>query len=182
MLYVIVSDITVKDILMSELIAHKLMFKSDKSDIIVKISDIEKINVNNIQLYQLKNVLYLSVSLRAVINIDEKQVSVLLDLKVKVNLVEKEVLKKLDISYSVDCQLRLVDINNKKTILHNIVKNVFVQIDSVCVIQSLLTVKKASQSMILNISYASATSMIIRAYFNDEINVEIMSSQGNRQI
>ncbi len=103
MLCVIVSDITVEDILMFELITHKLMFKLSKSDTIMKISDIEKISVNSIQLCQLKNVLYLSVSLRAAVNIGEKQVLILLDLKVKVNLVEKEVLKKLNISYSIDC-------------------------------------------------------------------------------
>jgi len=72
MLCVIVSDIMVKDIFMFEFITHKLMFKFSKSDIITKISDIEKISVNNIQLCQLKNVLYLSVSLRAVMNINER--------------------------------------------------------------------------------------------------------------
>jgi hypothetical protein len=78
---------------MSEFITHKLMFKFNKSDIIVKISDIEKISVNSIQLCQLKNVLYLSVSLRAAVNVDERQISVLLNLKMKVNLVEKRFLK-----------------------------------------------------------------------------------------
>jgi len=67
------------------------MFKFNKSDTITKISDIEKINVNSIQSYQLKNVLYLLISLRAVMNIDERQVSALLDLKMKVNLVEKKI-------------------------------------------------------------------------------------------
>jgi hypothetical protein len=81
MLCVIVSDITVENILMFEFITHKLMFKLSKSDIIMKISDIEKISINSIQLCQLKNVLYLSVSSRAAVNVDEKQISVLLDLK-----------------------------------------------------------------------------------------------------
>ncbi len=103
MLCVIVSDITVKDILTSELITHKLMFKLSKLNIIAKISDIEKISVNSIQLCQLKNVLYLSVSSRAAVNIGEKQVLILLDSEVKVNLVEKEVLKRLNISYFIDC-------------------------------------------------------------------------------
>jgi len=49
-------------------------------------------------------------------------------------------------------------------------------------IQSLLIVKKASQSMILNMLYMSATFMIIRAYLNNKINVEITSLQSNRQI
>jgi len=124
MLCVIVSDIIIKNILMSESITHKLMFKFSKSDIIVKISDIEKVNVNSIQSCQLKNVLYLSVSSRAAVNIDERQISALLDLKVKVNLVEKKILKRLNIFYSIDCQLRLMNINDEKTILCNIIKNV----------------------------------------------------------
>jgi len=103
MLCVIVSNIIIEDILMFEFITHKLMFKLSKSDIIVKISDIEKISVNSIQLCQLKNVLYLSVSLRADVNIDERQISALLDLKTEVNLVEKKVLKRLNIFYFIDC-------------------------------------------------------------------------------
>jgi len=144
MLCVIVSDIIIEDIFMFESITHKLMFKSDKSDIITKISDIKKISINSIQLCQLKNVLYLSVSLRAAVNIDEKQISALLDLRMKVNLIEKFFLKKLNIFYSIDCQLKLVNINDEKTILYSIIKNVSIQIDSVCVIQSLLIMKKAS--------------------------------------
>jgi len=111
---------------MYESITHKMVFKLSKSDIIAKISDIEKISVNNIQLCQLKNALYLLVSLKAVMNIDERQISALLDLKMKVNLVEKKILKRLNISYSIDCQLRLVNINNEEIILCNIVKNVSV--------------------------------------------------------
>jgi len=126
MLCVIVSDIIVENILTFESVTHKLMFKLSKSNIIVKISDIEKINVNSIQLCQLKNVLYLSVSLRAVVNIEERQISALLDSEMKVNLVEKKILKRLNIFYSIDCQLRLVNINNKKTILCSIVENVSV--------------------------------------------------------
>jgi len=103
MFCVIVSDITVENILMSEFITHKLMFKFNKSNIIAKISDVEKISVNSIQLCQLKNVLYLSVSSRAAVNVNERQISVLLDLEVKVNFVEKKILKKLNISYSIDC-------------------------------------------------------------------------------
>ncbi len=126
MLCVIVSDIIIEDIFMFESITHKLMFKFSKSNIIAKISNIEKISVNNIQLCQLKNVLYLSVSLRAAVNINERQISALLNLKMKVNLVEKRILKRLNIFYFIDCQLRLVNINNKKTILCSIVKNVSV--------------------------------------------------------
>jgi len=99
MLCVIVSNIIIEDIFTSEFITHKLMFKLNKSNIIMKIFDIKKISVNSIQLCQLKNVLYLSVSLRAVMNINEKQISALLNLKMKVNLVEKKILKRLNISY-----------------------------------------------------------------------------------
>jgi len=122
----------------------------------------------------------LSVSLRAAVIINERQISALLDLKMKVNLVEKKILKKLNISYFIDCQLRLMNINNEKTILHNIIKNVSVQIDSICVIQSLLIVKKVSQSMILDMLYVSATFIIIKTYSNDKINIKITSSQNNR--
>jgi len=144
MLCVIVSDIIIKDIFMFESITNKLMLKFRKSDIITKIFDIEKINVNNIQSCQLKNVLYLSVSSRAAVNIDEKQISALLNLRVKVNLVEKKILKRLNIFYFINCWLRLVNINSEKTILCSIIKNVSIQISSVCMIQSLLIVKKAS--------------------------------------
>jgi len=65
----------------------------------------------------------LSVSSRAAVNIDERQISVLLNLKTEVNLVEKKVLKRLNISYFIDCQLRLMNINDEKTISHNIIKN-----------------------------------------------------------
>ncbi len=88
---------------MFEFITHKLMFKFSKSNIIAKISDIEKISVNSIQLCQLKNILYLSVSLRTAVNINEKQISALLDLKTEVNLVKKKILKRLNIFYFIDC-------------------------------------------------------------------------------
>jgi len=126
MLCVIVSDIIIKDILISKSITHKLMFKLSKSDIIARLSDIEKINVNSIQSCQLKNVLYSLVSLRAAVNVHEKQISALLNLKMKVNLVEKKILKRLNIFYFIDCQLRLMNINSEETILHNIIKNVFI--------------------------------------------------------
>jgi len=103
MLCVIVSDIIIKDIFTFESITHKLMFKFSKLDIIVKISDIKKININSIQLCQLKNVLYLSVSSKAAVNINERQISALLDLRMKVNFAEKKFLKKLNIFYSIDC-------------------------------------------------------------------------------
>jgi len=75
-----------------------------------------------------------------------------------------------------------MNINDKKTILCNIVENVSIQIDLVCMIQSFLIVKKANQLMILSMLYVSATFIIIKAYLNSEINVEITSSQSDRQI
>jgi len=36
------------------------------------------------------------------VNIDEKQISALLDLRTEVNFVEKKVLKRLNIFYSID--------------------------------------------------------------------------------
>jgi len=59
-------------------------------------------------------------------NIDEEQVSALFDLRVKVNFVEKKILKRLNIFYFINCQLRLININNEETILCSIVENVFV--------------------------------------------------------
>jgi hypothetical protein len=156
-------------------------FKFNKSDIIVKISDIEKISVNSIQLCQLKNVLYLSVSSRAAVNVNEKQISVLLNLKVKVNLVEKRFLKAQHILF----YWLLTQTNKHQQWKNNSVQHCWECIclnNLICVIQSLLIIKKASQSMILNMSYVSATFMIIRAYSNSKINVEITSSQDDRWI
>ena len=62
MLCAVISDITVENILTSESVTHKLMFKSEKSDVIMKISESDKINVNSIKTHQLSNVLYSSTS------------------------------------------------------------------------------------------------------------------------
>jgi hypothetical protein len=51
MLQAVVSDITVKDILTLRSVTHKLMFKLSKSDIIFKISETEKVNINSIQTF-----------------------------------------------------------------------------------------------------------------------------------
>jgi len=48
MLQAVMSDITVKNILTSKLMTHKLMFKLSKSNIIFKISEIKKININSL--------------------------------------------------------------------------------------------------------------------------------------
>ena len=75
-----------------------------------------------------------------------------------------------------------MNINEEKTVLCSIVKNVSIQIDSMCVVQSLLIIKKASQLMILDMLYASTTFMIIRVYSNDMVNIEIMSLKNNKKI
>ena len=48
MLQAVVSDITVKKILTLRSVTHKLMFKLSKSDIIFKISETEKVNINSL--------------------------------------------------------------------------------------------------------------------------------------
>jgi len=96
------SDITVENILTLRLMTHKLMFKSDKSDIIFKISETEKININSLQTFLLFNVLYSFISLKAIVKIEEGQVSALIDINTKVNLVEEHILQKLNVFYTVD--------------------------------------------------------------------------------
>ena len=88
----VVSNITVENILTSELITHKLMFKPEKSDLIVKISETEKVNVNNVKTHHITNILYFSVSSCTVINIEDEQVKVLLNFRAKMNLVQKMIL------------------------------------------------------------------------------------------
>ena len=68
----VVSNIIVENILTSEFIVHKLMFKSKKSDFIVKIFETEKINVNNIKTHCITNILYFSVNFCAVVNIRDE--------------------------------------------------------------------------------------------------------------
>ena len=72
MLCAVVSDIIVKNILTSEFIAYKLMFKSEKSDLIVKIFKTEKINVNNVKTHHITDILYFSVSSCAVVDIEDE--------------------------------------------------------------------------------------------------------------
>ena len=68
----VVSNIIVENILTSELITHKLMFKSEKSDLIVKISETERINVNSVKTHCITNILYFSVSSCAVVDIEDE--------------------------------------------------------------------------------------------------------------
>ena len=68
----VVSNIIVENILTSGFIAHKLMFKSEKSDLIVKIFKTEKINVNSVKTHCITDILYFSVSSCAVVDIEDK--------------------------------------------------------------------------------------------------------------
>jgi len=102
MLQAVVSDITVKDILTSRLVAHKLMFKLSKPDIIFKISKTKKVNINSLQTFLLFNVLYSSASSKAIVKVKGGQVSALIDTDTEVNLVEECILQKLNVSYIVD--------------------------------------------------------------------------------
>ena len=72
MLHAVVSDIIIKNILTSESVTYKLMFKSEKSDLIVKIFKTEKVNVNNVKTHCIMNILYFSVSSCAVIDIENE--------------------------------------------------------------------------------------------------------------
>ena len=68
----VVSNITVENILISESVAHKLMFKSEKSDLMIKIFETERINVNSVKIHCIMNILYFSVSSCAVVNIEDE--------------------------------------------------------------------------------------------------------------
>jgi len=136
------------------------MFKLSKSDIIFKISETEKVNINSLQTFSLFNVLYLSVSSKAIVKVQKGQVSALIDTDAEVNLVKEHILQKLNVFYTVDGCLWLIDINDQKTVLHNICENVEIQIDLIKVLQFLLIIEKVSQLMILNILYQAATSMM----------------------
>jgi len=160
MLQAVVSDITVKDILTLRLVTHKLMFKLSKSDIIFKISETEKVNINSIQTFLLFNVLYSSASSRTIVKVEEGQVSALIDTDAEVNLVEECILQKLNVFYTVDGCLQLIDINDQKTVLCDICENIEIQIALIKVLQFLLIVKKVSQLMILSMSYQAATLMM----------------------
>jgi len=94
------------------------------------------------------------------VKIEEGQVSALIDISAEVNLVKECILQKLNVSYTVDGCLQLIDINDQKTMLHDIYENVKIQIDSIEVLQFLLIIEKVSQLMILDMSYQAATSMM----------------------
>ena len=117
MLCAVISDITVENILTSESVTHKLMFKSEKFNVIMKISKLNKINVNSIKTHQLSNVLYSSASSQVIVKVKNEHVSVLLDFRAEVNLMQKSVLQKLGVLYTVNIWLRLVNINEDEIML-----------------------------------------------------------------
>ncbi len=93
MLCAVVSDITVKDLLTSEFIAHKIMFKSRKPDIMIKISEPNQVNINSaseVRFCYLSNILYLSASPQAIVKVESKKILMLLDSEVKMNLIQKD--------------------------------------------------------------------------------------------
>ena len=182
MLCAVISDITVENILTSESVTHKLMFKSEKSDVIMKISEPDKINMNSIKIHQLLNVLYSSASSQVIVKVRNECVSALLDFRAEVNLMQKSVLQELNILYTVNIRLRLVNINGDEIMLWDICKNVKIQISPVSVLQFLLIIESASQFMVLETLYASATSMITQSYSSDIVDIEIMSSQDSWKV
>ena len=68
----VVSNIIIENILTSKSVIHKLMFKSEKSDLIVKIFETERINVNNVKTHCITNILYFSASSCTVVNIEDE--------------------------------------------------------------------------------------------------------------
>jgi len=78
------------------------MFKLSKSDIIFKISETEKVNINSLQTFLLFNVLYSFISLKAIVKVKEDQVSALINISAEVNLVKECILQKLNVLYAVD--------------------------------------------------------------------------------
>ena len=85
--------------------------------------------------------------------VEEDQVSALIDISAEVNLVKECILQKLNVFYTVDSCLQLIDINDQKTVLCDIYENIKIQIDLIEVLQFLLFVEKVSQLMILDMSY-----------------------------
>jgi len=106
----------------------------------------------------------------------------LIDINAEVNLVKECILQKLNVFYTVDGHLQLIDINDQKTVLYDICENVEIQIDLIEVLQFLLIVKKVSQLMILNMSYQAATSMMTWLDSFSIVNIEISSLHNDRKV
>ncbi len=106
----------------------------------------------------------------------------MIDINAEVNLVKECILQKLNVFYTVDGHLQLIDINDQKTVLYDICENVEIQIDLIEVLQFLLIVKKVSQLMILNMSYQAATSMMTWLDSFSIVNIEISSLHNDRKV
>jgi len=106
----------------------------------------------------------------------------LIDIDAKVNLIKEHILQKLNVSYTVNGCLQLIDINDQKTVLHDICENVEIQIDSIKVLQFLLIVEKVSQLMILDMSYQEATSIMTWSDLFSIVNIEISSLYNDRKV
>ena len=85
--------------------------------------------------------------------VEKDQVSALINISAEVNFVKEHILQKLNVFYTVDDCLWLININDQKTVLCDICENVEIQIDLIEVLQFLLIVKKVSQLMILDMLY-----------------------------
>jgi len=116
------------------------------------------------------------------VKVEEGQVSALIDISAEVNLVKECILQKLNVFYTVDSCLQLIDINDQKTVLCDIYENIKIQIDLIEVLQFLLIIEKASQLMILNMSYQAVTSMMSQSDLFSIVNIEISSSHDDRKV
>ena len=182
MLYAVVFNIIVENILTSELIAHKLMFKSEKSDLIVKIFKTEKINVNSIKTHCITNILYFLISSHTVIDIKDEWVKALFNFETEMNLIQKIILQSMKILYIMNMRLCLMNINNNETVLWDIYKNIKVKINSVSVLQSLLIIKNFSQLLVLEMIYVIVILIITKSHLFNIINIEITSLNDKRKI
>jgi len=106
----------------------------------------------------------------------------LINTDAEVNLVKECILQKLNVFYTVDGCLQLIDINDQKTVLCDICKNVKIQIGLIEVLQFLLIVEKVSQLMILDMSYQVATSMMTQSDLFDIVNIKISSLHNDRKV
>jgi len=106
----------------------------------------------------------------------------LININAEVNLVEECILQKLNVFYTVDGHLQLIDINDQKTVLCDICENVEIWIDLIKVLQFLLIIEKVSQLMILDMSYQAATSMMTWSDSFSIVNIEISSLHNDRKV
>jgi hypothetical protein len=172
MLWAVMSDITVKNILTSELMMHKLMFKLSKSDIIFKISETEKVNINSLQTF--------CYSMFFTHSSVQEQLWRLKKVKYQHWLTLCRILSKNAFfrnsmflysrwlfaidwhQWSKDCaSWHLWECWDSNWLIE--------------VLQFLLIVEKVSQLMILDMSYQAATSMMTQSDLFDIVNIEISS-------